>query len=177
MIQDELMSGNQFGGDWGDRYPGYDFNTRFNGSGTVMVRSLDLSYNQNLGVIAPGLRPLAIRLGYTRAYAEVIKSGLIPHALHSGLNFNHRGLSLYANCNWTDDFPTSASGMSLRRHRSQTDLGGSLTLSRTYSLSFSVRNIFNDKYIHMQQVPPSARTLQDCLEVGATYSLSLRGQW
>jgi TonB-dependent receptor len=177
MIQSERASGSEIGGDLGERYPGYDFSTRFNTEGTVRVRSLELGWSQNLGFIDPAFKRLSLRANYTRAYAEVTKSSLIPHSVNAGANYSYRGLSLWLNHNWTDDIPTSASGSHLRRHRSQTDFGGDIRLNRTYSISFSARNLFNQNYMYMQQIPSNARTLTDCLEIGTTYSFSIRGGW
>jgi TonB-dependent receptor len=178
MIQSDEIPIGDYDAGLADQYPGYNtVLSRFNGPGSVKIRSMELGWDQNLGFIAPALRRLTLRANYTRTYAEVTKSSLVPHAINAGFAWNWRDFNLWANCNWNDDFPVIASGTSIRRRRAQTDIGGGYRFNRHYTASFSIRNAFDARYVFMQTHPPSAPTLYDSTRMGSTISVSIKGDW
>ncbi len=139
------------------------------------MRSLEIGYSQNLGILGPAFRRLTVRANYTRAYANAIKTGLLPHAVNTGADYTFGPLNLYVNANWTDSAPASATGLTFMRHRTQVDAGIGWRLNKNLSLMLSGRNIFDARYIQMQHVAPSAPTATDILDIGTTYILALKG--
>ncbi len=179
-----VQAGDEFApgdiGGMGVLYPDYTFTTSHNRPGTTRVRSLEIGWTQNLGFIAPMLKRLVIRANYTRAYANYISTRVIPHSVNGGFSFTYGKFSVYSNCNWTDDYPISDTGISYRRHRTQIDVGGSYRFNHTYSLNFTARNLFDAKYVHMRQFPEFPGTgplLYQSLQTGAIYSFSIKGEW
>lgn len=174
LIQADELTAQEFGYT-GTEYADYTFVTRTNAPGIVKVRSLEIGYSQSLGMLGPAFRRLTVRGNYTRAYADTIKSGLIPHAVNAGVDYSYKRLKLYVNTNWTDSWPASATGLTFRRQRTQVDAGIGWQLNKRLSVSLSGRNVLNARYIQMQHVAPSAPTATDILDIGATYILALKG--
>lgn len=176
LIQASELTAEEFGYT-GTEYTDYTFVTRTNAEGVVKVRSLEIGYSQSLGILGPAFRRLTVRANYTRAYANAIKTGLMPHAVNAGVDYTYGPLKLHVNANWTDSWPASATGLTFRRHRTQVDAGIGWRLNRNLSLMLSGRNVLDARYISMQHVAPSAPTATDILDVGATYILALKGTY
>ncbi len=174
LIQSSELTAEEFGYT-GTEYTDYTFVSRTNADGIVKVRSLEIGYSQNLGILGPAFRRLTVRANYTRAYANAIKTGLLPHAVNTGADYTFGPLNLYVNANWTDSAPASATGLTFMRHRTQVDAGIGWRLNKNLSLMLSGRNIFDARYIQMQHVAPSAPTATDILDIGTTYILALKG--
>ncbi|ATC63315.1 hypothetical protein CMV30_04735 [Nibricoccus aquaticus] len=173
LINSDELTAAEFGYA-GEDYTGYRFITSANSPGQVKVRSMELSYNQNLGFLGNAFRRLNVRANYTRAYATELKTGLVPHSVNSGISYTYRRFNIYANGNWTDDTPTTTTGATYRRARTQIDGGAGFKLTRMLSLNLSARNVTDAPYIQMQKVAPSAPTLYDHLRVGTTYTLAVK---
>ncbi len=173
LINTSELTAQEFGYT-GDEYTDYRFITSANTPGQVKVRSLELSYNQNLGFLGNAFRRLNVRANYTRAYATEMKTNLVPHSINSGISYTYRRFNVYANGNWNDDFPLTSTGATYQRHRIQIDAGAGYKITPTISLSFSARNLTDTPYIQMQEVAPSGPTLYDHLRIGATYTLALK---
>ncbi|WP_277557544.1 TonB-dependent receptor [Ereboglobus sp. PH5-10] len=176
-IQNEEVPVESYDDVLADQYPGYNVSTRFNSGGQVTTRSMELSWSQNLGMIAPVLRPVSLRANYTRTYADTIVSNLVPHTINAGISYSWRALSLNVNCNWSDDFPIVANGERIRRHRAQTDISGDWRISQRYTVSFSVRNVFDARYVWQEKKGDNPLTLYLTDRVGSVVSLSVKGQW
>jgi len=176
LINTSELTAEEFGYT-GDEYANYRFLSSTNTPGSTQVRSLELAYNQNLGFLGKAFRRFDIRANYTRAYADALKTGLVPHTINGGLSYYYGRFNVYVNGNWTDDYPLSTTGATYQRHRTQIDAGGGWAFTRTLSLSLSARNLGDAPYIQMQHVPPSAPTLYDHLRIGTTYTLALKARF
>ena len=176
LIQASELTAEEFGYT-GTEYADYIFVSRSNAGSLVTVRSLEFGYSQNLGILGSAFRRLTVRGNYTRAYANAIKTGLIPHAVNAGVDYSYGPLNLYVNSNWTDSWPASATGLSYRRHRTQMDAGIGWKLSKHLTLMLSGRNVLKSRYVQMQHVAPSAPNASDILDVGATYIIALKGTY
>ncbi|OAM90763.1 TonB-dependent receptor [Termitidicoccus mucosus] len=166
--------------DMAEQYPGYEFNIRRNRPGETRMRSLEVGWRQHLGFIAPALKRLVLRANYTRAYANYISTRVVPHAVNAGLTFTYRKFNIYTNYNWTDEFPISDTGITYSRHRTQVDLGGGYKFNRTYSLSFHIRNLFDEPYTYMRnfpQFPDAGSPLYQSVRGGTSFRVSIRGEW
>ncbi len=168
-----------------NEYPGYMVSSRFNSAAGVTIRSMELAWRRNLGFIAPALRPITLRASWTRTYAEILQpaaderhvSGLVPHTVNAGLSYAHRGVSLNINWNWNDTYPFSTTGLSLNRHRSRTDLSGDYRINRHYTVSFSIRNLFDDPYVELKDIAPGPLVMSRYMRTGSVISLSVKGEW
>ncbi|WP_334319618.1 TonB-dependent receptor domain-containing protein, partial [Termitidicoccus mucosus] len=166
-------------------YPGYMVSSRFNSAAGVTIRSMELAFRRDLGFIAPAFRPVTFRASYTRTYAEILQpaadekhvSGLVPHTVNAGLTYAHRGVSFNINWNWNDTYPFSTTGLSLNRHRSRTDISGDWRLSRHYTVSFSIRNLFDDPYVELKNIAPGPLVMSRYMRTGSVISLSVKGEW
>lgn len=176
IIQSSEMTAEEFGYT-GEDYKDYKFISNTNGADRVKVKSLEISYGQNLGMLGAPFKRMSVRANYTRSYADFIKSGLIPHAINGGFDYTYGRFNVYANANWTDSFPTTTTGMTMRRHRTQIDAGASVILHKNISLSVSARNLTEEPYCTLQTVPPSAATLYDYLAVGANFTVAIKATY
>lgn len=174
LIQTSELTAEEFGYT-GTEYADYTFVSRTNAKGVINVRSLELGYSQSLGILGPAFRRLTVRANYTRAYANALKTGLMPHAVNAGVDYTYGPLNFGVNANWTDNWPASATGLTFMRHRTQVDAGIGWRLNKNLRLMLSGRNVLDARYVQMQHVPPSAPTATDILDVGATYILALKG--
>ncbi len=170
-----------------ESYPGYNedyadylFSTRTNSGAPVRVRSMELSYSQTLGFLGPAFRRLNIHLNYTRGYADAIKPMLPPHAVSTGFHYTYKKLILWSDLNWTDDFPTSATGYSIRRHRTQLDAGLGWSFGKGFMFGLNARNLTDAPYMHMQRTPRvngdgyNPTVLQDYLRIGTTWTTYIK---
>ncbi|AWI09689.1 TonB-dependent receptor domain-containing protein [Ereboglobus luteus] len=174
------MTAEQAGYD--ETYPGYNpkyaedyrFTLKNNSGAPVRVRSMEIAYSQTLGFLGPAFRRCNVHINYTRSYADGIKPMLSPYTLSTGFHYTYKKLILWSNVNWSDDFPTSATGYSLRRHRTQVDAGLGWNIGKGFMFGLNARNINDAPHIHMQRVPPNDTVLQDYLRVGATWTCYIK---
>jgi TonB-dependent receptor len=159
---------------YNEEYADYLFSTRTNSGAPVTVRSMELSYSQRLAFLGRAFRRLSVHLNYTRGYANAIKPMLPPHAVSTGFHYTYKKLTLWSDFNWTDDFPTSTTGYSLRRHRTQLDAGLGWNFGQGFMFGLNARNLTDAPYMHMQKVPPSPTVLQDRLRVGTTWTTYIK---
>jgi TonB-dependent receptor len=176
FITDRLTA-QEFGYTGDDDLGNYEFITTENGPDTVKIRSMELEYNQSLAFLGEKFKRLSVRGSYTRLYAAIPRAGLTPHLASGGLNYSLHRLNVYANWNWSDDVNTNLAGTTYRRHRTNVDAGGSWRLTNTYSLSISVRNIFDSPYLNMQRFATGPTALTRYETVGRSWTFAVRGAY
>ena len=140
----------------------YEFITTTQSDTTKVLRGMSVEYRQSLSFLPQPLKGLGISASYTRSYANLPLSGVVPHSVQAGLNYSYRGLSLYGNMGWRSDYPTNTtpiytSGSTFNRHRTDLDIGGGYRFNARYSLFFSARNITDAPYIRFTQTGTVAR--------------------
>ncbi len=156
----------------------YEFITTTASANDVTVRGMELEYSQSLSFLPGAFRGLNIRASYTRGYASIPKTGVIPHSINGGLSYGFRGLNVYANANWRDAYPTTVTGNPrFYRHRTNIDLGGSYRISARYSVFFSARNIFNEPYVILERVANNAPVSQFYEVNGTNWTFGVKGIW
>lgn len=139
----------------------YEFITTIQSVNDVTVRGMELEYSQSLSFLPGALRGLGVRASYTRSYASIRKPNMVPHSINGGLSYSYRKLSVYANSNWRDEYPTTVTGNPrFYRHRMNVDIGGSYRFTNRYSAFFAARNLFNEPYIILEQVGTNAPVAQ-----------------
>ncbi len=156
----------------------YEFITTTASANDVTVRGMELEYSQSLSFLPGAFRGLNIRASYTRSYASIPKTGVIPHSINGGLSYGFRGLNVYANANWRDAYPTTVTGNPrFYRHRTNIDIGGSYRISARYSVFFSARNIFNEPYVILERVGNNAPVSQFYEVNGTNWTFGVKGIW
>jgi TonB-dependent receptor len=156
----------------------YEFITTTASANDVTVRGLELEYSQSLSFLPGAFRGLNVRASYTRSYASIPKTGVIPHSINGGLSYGFRGLNVYANANWRDAYPTTVTGNPrFYRHRTNIDIGGSYRISARYSVFFSARNIFNEPYVILERVGTNAPVAQFYEVNGTNWTFGVKGIW
>lgn len=173
----DRLTGIEYGLPADDELAAYEFITTNNSADRIKIRGLEFEYNQSLAFLGDKFKRLYLRGAYTRIYAELPRANLAPHIASGGLNYTLGRYNVYANWNWTDTTPTNVAGTTLRRHRANVDVGGSIRLSGRYSLALSGRNVTDTPYINLQRFTtnPLVRTRNET--VGTSWTLALRGQY
>lgn len=173
----DRLTGIEYGLSPDDEFAAYDFITTNNSPDRIKIRGLEFEYNQSLAFLGEKFKRLYVRGAYTRIYAELPRANLTPHIASGGLNYTLGRYNAYVNWNWTDTTPTNVAGTTLRRHRANMDVGGSVRLSGRYSLALSGRNVTDTPYINLQRIGtnPLVRTRNET--VGTSWTLAVRGQY
>lgn len=174
FITSELTA-SEFGYSGDEDLRNYTFVTTTSGPSRTVIRGMELEYSQSLSFLPPLFRGLNARLSYTRNYAEVILPLMAGHSVKAGLSYAWRGLSLYGNLNWSDDFPTNATGTTFRRHRAVVDAGGACQLTNRVSLFFSLRNLFDAPLLNMQKTGAVPALVTSYQSMGTGITLGVRG--
>jgi outer membrane receptor protein involved in Fe transport len=140
----------------------YEFITTTQSDQTKVLRGMSIEYRQSLSFLPRPLQGLGVSASYTRSYANLPLSGVVPHSVQTGLNYRYRRLSLYGNMSWKSDYPTNLKpihtpGSTFNRHRADLDIGGGYVFNERYSLFFSARNITDAPYRRFTQPADVAR--------------------
>jgi TonB-dependent receptor len=177
LIVDDRLSAQEFGYTGDDELANYEFVTRNNSAGRIKIRSMEFEYSQSLAFLGEKFKRLSARLSYTRLYAEIPRVDMTPHLASGGLNYTLGRVSVYANWNWSDDYPRNINNRQYRRHRTNLDAGANVRLTNTYSLSLSGRNITDTPYIEMRHFGNNAPVMVRHEIVGASWTLAVKGTY
>lgn len=169
------LTAEQFGYDGERDLSTYTFVSTISSADKVIVRGMELEYNQSLSFLPRPFKGFSIRGSYTRNYADVIIPSMSPHAASAGLSFNHRRYNAYANYTWNDNVPFDLIGRVYIRQRTNVDVGGGMRLGTRHSFFFTVRNVFDTPWIRMEKVGsnPAVATIPDVW--GVQFTLGIKG--
>jgi TonB-dependent receptor len=157
---------------------GYQFVTTNNGAERVLIRGLEVEYSQALSFLPAPFKRLSVRAAYTRNYAEIITPNLSPHSVSGGLNYVFRRFTCNLNANWSDNYPLTASGIGIRRHRTSLDGGASWRLSQHLTMSVTGRNLLNSPYVNLQYFgPPNPAVWTRHETTGTSWTFALKGTY
>lgn len=172
----------EFGIDDDPVYSSYQFNAPFNVASPVRFRNMELAYNQSLSFLPEMLRGTTINLAYTRSYASVRRTQLLPHRFTSSLGYRYKRFSTRLGIVWRADTPgmgTDGTYGLYRRHDTKYDLGGEFRLTSYATLFFQGRNIFNDGQLWMRSAPGAvegqAAAAQTYENYGANWNFGIKG--
>lgn len=155
----------------------YTFNTTTQGAGETIVRGMEIEYSQSLSFLPHPFKGLNIRGSYTRNYAQVIFPSMAPHAVNGGFSYSINRLNVYFNANWSANVPTNTTGTGYRRHRINTDIGGSFRIYGPVALFFNARNMLNDPLITMDGTLPAQHVASAYQVNGRVYTMGLKGSF
>jgi iron complex outermembrane receptor protein len=133
-------------------FTGYTFITTTQSANTTTVRGMEIEYSQGLSFLPKPLDGLSIRGSYTRTYADIPMTLIVPHSFTSGLNYAWRKVSAYANWTWRDT-NLQAIGTITRayRHEGKMDIGGTYKFNQRWSAYFYARNVLNTPRVVIEQ--------------------------
>lgn len=170
--ESDEFSAADFGYENDPTYGGYTFISVRNRSESTRVRGYTFEYSQALSFLPGALRGLNASASYTRTYASVTKSGMVPHMISGTVSYRHRRVSFGVTGKYTDATPYTGANITYRRARTLIDLNGSWQMSGRTSLFFHVRNLF-DVPEHRYQGDPSFATYH--FSVGTILTAGIKG--
>lgn len=171
------LTAEEFGND-DPAFSGHTFITTAASSQSVRIRGMEIEYSQSLSFLPRPFKGLNIRASYTRNYADVIITNMAPHGAYAGLSYSINRFTLNASTNWRDDVPTNVAGTTYVRHRATIDVGGSVKLTRRFTVFLSGRNIRSEPVVTMVRTAGNPPMSGNPYEVtGAIWNLGLKGAW
>lgn len=153
-------------------YGSYTFISVRNRSEATRLRGYTFEYSQALSFLPGALRGLNVSTSYTRTYASVTKSGMVPHMISGTLSYRYRQVSFGATAKFTDTTPYTGANLTYRKARTLIDLTGSWQILPRTSVFFHVRNLF-DIPEHRYQGIPSFTTYN--FTVGTILTAGIKG--
>jgi TonB-dependent receptor len=169
------MTPEEFGYTGGLDLSNYTIISTVSGPGETVIRGMELEYSQSLSFLPRPFNGLNVRASYTRNYAEVTLPLMSGHSVKAGLSYGWRGLSVYANLSWFDNYPTNAAGTTYRRHRTLVDAGGSYQVAPRLKVFFSLRNVTNTPLMNMQKVGANPAVVTGYQSMGTGINVGLQG--
>ncbi len=182
LRQNRRGSAEEFGLAGDPEYASYDFQAPFNIANPVRFRNMELAYNQTLPFRHELLRSITISNSYTRSYADVRRSNLLPHRFTSSLGYGYKNLRLRFGVVWRDDTPDGSDIADItrfRRHDAKLDISGEYRVNKYLSVFFYGRNVFNGGQTWMQGPNGSAQGEGAAVRVyenyGANWNFGVKG--
>jgi iron complex outermembrane receptor protein len=157
-------------------YNGYTFLRAANASGTRRIRGVDLEYSQQLTFLPGFLRGFSVFGSLSRTVPDVQIVSLNSKSANGGLRYGNHLFNAQVRFTWTAARLTSitAARTQWERERLMFDLSGSCKLSRTYDLTLSCRNVFNQALESYFNVPGTIAYKDN---FGAVWTLGVRGRF
>ncbi len=153
-------------------YGSYTFISVRNRSESTRIRGYTFEYSQALSFLPGALRGLNVSSSYTRTYASIMKSGMVPHMISGTLSYRYRRVSFGTTAKFTDATPYTGANLTFRKARTLIDLNGSWQMSARTSVFFHVRNLF-DVPEHRYQGDPTGTTYN--FTVGTILTAGIKG--
>jgi outer membrane receptor protein involved in Fe transport len=157
-------------------YVGYTFLRTSNDSGTRKIKGIDVEYSQQL-VFLPGFwRGFSIFGSVSRTVPDIQIVNLVSKSANGGLRFSNHRFNSQIRFTWTAARATSitAARTQWERERLMFDYSGGFKLNRTYELTLSCRNIFNQA-LEAYADAPGTIVYKD--NFGAVWTLGVRGRF
>jgi iron complex outermembrane receptor protein len=155
----------------------YDYITSVNGPDRVIVRSLGLDYNQNLGFLGAGFRRCALHGSYTRYTTSSPRTSFTPHLATGGLSYSLGPVRIMADWTWSADMTRNATGTAYRRHHANLDVGATWRLTKSHSLSVNARNLTNVPWIDLQRFDSGDTAVTRYESVGTSWTFALKATY
>ena len=157
-------------------YNGFTFFRASNDSGTRKIKGIDVEYSQQL-VFLPGFwRGFSVFGSVSRTVPDVQIVDLVSKSANGGLRFSNHRFNSQLRFTWTTARPTSITAVRSQweRERLMFDFSGGYKLNRTYEITLSGRNIFNQA-LEAYADAPGTIVYKD--NFGAVWTLGLRGRF
>ena len=172
----ELVSAAEAGYADDPEYTGYTFLRAANASGTRRIKGVDLEYSQQLTFLPGFLRGFSVFGSVSRTVPDAQIVNLSAKSANGGLRYGNHLFNAQVRFTWTAARLTSitAARTQWERERLMFDLSGGYKLSRTYELTLSCRNVFNQALESYFNVPGTIAYKDN---FGAVWTLGVRGRF
>jgi iron complex outermembrane recepter protein len=157
-------------------YAGYAFFQSTNDSGARKIKGVDVEYSQQL-VFLPGFwRGFSVFGSVSRTFPDIPLVDLVPKSANGGIRFSNHRFNTQLRFTWTAARATSVSAVRTQweRERLMFDLSGAYRLNRTYEITLSGRNIFNQALESYFNAPGTIAYRDN---FGAVWTLGVRGRF
>ena len=157
-------------------YAGFTFLRAANADGTRKIKGVDLEYSQQL-VFLPGFwRGFSVFGSVSRSVPDIPLLDIVPKSANGGLRFSNHRFNAQLRFTWTAARSTAVSAVRTQweRERLMFDLSGGVRLNRTYEITLSGRNIFNQA-LEAYANAPGTIVYRD--NFGAVWTLGIRGRF
>jgi TonB-dependent receptor len=177
LRESHTFTAEEFG--YGDdpEYSAYEFISTRNTDEKRQFRSMELGYSQSLTFLPEVFRGTTVNLSYTRGYANQRRGGLAPHRATGNIGYRLGKFSTRVGVVWHADTPWESTYGRYKRHTVKFDLGGEWRLTRTASVYFQGRNIFNDpqQWYESPTIEGQAGVLRIMENYGANWVFGVKG--
>ena len=172
----EIVSAAEAGYADDPEYNGYTFLRAANAAGTRRIKGIDLEYSQQLTFLPGFLRGLSVFGSVSRTVPDVQIVNLNSKSANGGLRFGNHRFNAQVRFTWTAARLTSitAARTQWERERLMFDLSGGYKISRTYELTLSCRNVFNQALESYFNVPGTIAYKDN---FGAVWTVGVRGRF
>lgn len=157
-------------------YAGFTFTRPSNAPGTVNLDGVELEYSQQLVFLPQALHGFSVFGSISRtAVSERIESH-VPKAANGGIRYENSRFNAQLRCTWQAARFNSASATEeiWQYERLMFDFSGGFRFNRTYELTVSGRNIFNEPIRTYSNSPGLLRVIN---RYGAAWTVGIRGRW
>ncbi|MBI5769362.1 MAG: TonB-dependent receptor [Verrucomicrobia bacterium] len=175
-ISTELVSAAEAGYADDPEYNGYTFARNANASGRRRLQGLDLEYSQQL-VFLPGVwRGFSVFGSVSRTVPDIQLVDIMSKSANGGLRYGNHRFNAQVRFTWTAARITgiTAARTQWERERLMFDFSGGYKINRTYELTLSCRNVFNQALESYFNVPGTIAYKDN---FGAVWTLGVRARW
>ena len=147
-----------------------------NADGTRRIRGVDVEYSQQL-VFLPGfLRGFSVFGSVSRTIPDLQIVDLVSKSANGGLRFSNHRFNSQLRFTWTAARATSITTVRSQweRERLMFDFSGGYKINRTYELTFSCRNVFNQALESYFNAPGTIAYKDN---FGAVWTAGIRGRF
>lgn len=175
-IATELVSAAEAGYADDPEYNGYTFARNANAATTRRIKGVDLEYSQQL-VFLPGFwRGFSVFGSVSHTVPDVQLADIMSKSANGGLRYGNHLFNAQVRFTWTAARITgiTAARTQWERERLMFDFSGGYKINRTYELTLSCRNVFNQALESYFNVPGTIAYKDN---FGAVWTLGVRGRF
>jgi len=157
-------------------YSGYTFLRAANAPATRRIKGIDLEYSQQLTFLPGFWRGFSVFGSISHTVPDVQIVDLMSKSANGGVRYGNHRFNTQVRFTWTAARLTSitAARTQWERERLMFDLSGGVKLNRTYELTLSCRNVFNQALESYFNVPGTIAYKDN---FGAVWTLGVRGRF
>ena len=172
----ELVSAAEAGYADDPEYNGYTFFRNANSPGTRRIKGVDLEYSQQLTFLPGFWRGFSVFGSVSRTVPDAQIINLNAKSANGGLRFGNHLFNAQMRFTWTSARLTSITAARTQwdRERLMFDFSGGYKINRTYELTLSCRNVFNQALESYFNVPGTIAYKDN---FGAVWTAGIRGRF
>ena len=157
-------------------YTGYSFFRAANATDTRRIQGIDAEYSQQLTFLPGFWRGFSVFGSISHTVPDVQIVDIVSKSANGGLRFGNHRFNSQLRFTWTAARLTSitAARTQWERERLMFDFSGGYKINRTYELTFSCRNVFNQALESYFNVPGTIAYKDN---FGAVWTAGIRGRF